>query len=463
MHKNAEGKSREERVRQVENLDSSIRDYASYIPVGNSVEKLKSWQKQGAEILYLSSHETAEDVEKDRLVLEKYDFPKGQIFFRQSGESYKGIAEKIIPDVLIEDDCESIGGEKEMTITFVKPEIRQKIKSVVIKEFGGVDHLPDDLNDIAKMTTNLFRTEEERKVTLTQKELEKILGIDPSFQSISEAAYFDNYDLPCPVRVSVTTKDNKVATVVLRKNRHGDVRKEIQILRALKEFGLPVPEILCEPFETENDEYAAIYSLLPGENLQKLSMRSESDLVLAKNLLVEAVVKLMDATDFIRKHEVSKILPSITLTDELEALNTKDNPWLVEKIYQDAIQKLQKILSDVKTPLVLSNGDYQPGNFLTQDGKITGFLDFESPSFQDPMMGFVKYPIYDLDPLGKTDIVKVFLDRKGFSEEDFNYRLVLGCLKILKKEIPLSGGNDETQEYRNRVLGLLKNSSDLIN
>jgi len=150
MHKNAEGKLREERVRQVENKESSVLDYASYIPVGNAVEKLKFWHKQGAEILYLSSHETAQDVEEDRSVLEKYNFPKGQIFFRQNGESYKDIAEKIIPDILIEDDCESIGGEKEMTITFVKPEIKQKIKSIVIKEFGGIENLPPNLNDLLK-------------------------------------------------------------------------------------------------------------------------------------------------------------------------------------------------------------------------------------------------------------------------------------------------------------------------
>jgi hypothetical protein len=86
MHKSAEGKSREERVQQVKNKDSSVLDYASYIPVGNVIEKLKSWKSQGAEILYLSSHETAEDVEKDKFVLEKYDFPKGQIFYRQNGE-----------------------------------------------------------------------------------------------------------------------------------------------------------------------------------------------------------------------------------------------------------------------------------------------------------------------------------------------------------------------------------------
>ena len=65
--------------------------------------------------------------------------------FRRDGESYKDIAERIIPDILIEDDCESIGGEKEMTITFVIPEIRQRIKSIVVKEFQGIDYLPDDV------------------------------------------------------------------------------------------------------------------------------------------------------------------------------------------------------------------------------------------------------------------------------------------------------------------------------
>ena len=150
MHKSAEGKTREERVKQVMDGDSSVHDYASYIPVGNAVEKLKSWQSQGAEILYLSSHENAEDVEKDKIVMVKYNFPKRPGFFRQAGESYKDIAEKIIPDILIEDDCESIGGEKEMTITFVKPEIKQRIKSIFVKEFSGIDNLTDKIAELLK-------------------------------------------------------------------------------------------------------------------------------------------------------------------------------------------------------------------------------------------------------------------------------------------------------------------------
>ena len=148
MHKSAEGKSREEIVRQSKRRDLSVFAYTSYIPVGNAVEKLKKWQQQGAEISYLSSHKSAKDVEKDRSVLEKYDFPQGQIFYRKNGESHKDIAERVVPDVLIEDDCESIGGEKEMTITFVRPEIKQKIKSIVVKEFAGIDSLPDNTSSL---------------------------------------------------------------------------------------------------------------------------------------------------------------------------------------------------------------------------------------------------------------------------------------------------------------------------
>ena len=55
-----------------------------------------------------------------------------------------------MPDVLIEDDCESIGGKDEMTITHVKPDLKKKIKSIVVKEFSGLDHLPDKISALLK-------------------------------------------------------------------------------------------------------------------------------------------------------------------------------------------------------------------------------------------------------------------------------------------------------------------------
>lgn len=149
MHKSGLGVTREERVKQViQGDDLSLHNYASYVPVENAVKKIKGWQEQGAEILYLSSHTTLADVNKDRLVLKTYGFPEGKIFYRTSGLRYRDIAETVLPDVLIEDDCESIGGEQEMTITYVRPAYKKRITSIVVKEFGGIDHLPNTLVEL---------------------------------------------------------------------------------------------------------------------------------------------------------------------------------------------------------------------------------------------------------------------------------------------------------------------------
>ncbi|MBU4246625.1 hypothetical protein L6303_00755 [archaeon] len=148
MHKNAVGHLREEIIKQVVDEESSVKDYASYIPVGNAPQKLQMWKKQGAEILYLSSHRNAEDVEKDKIVLKKYKFPEGKIFFCKNGEEYNAVAERIMPDLIIEDDCESIGGISEMTHPNLKPEIKAKIKSIVVKEFAGIDNLPDKISKL---------------------------------------------------------------------------------------------------------------------------------------------------------------------------------------------------------------------------------------------------------------------------------------------------------------------------
>jgi hypothetical protein len=305
------------------------------------------------------------------------------------------------------------------------------------------------------MEENQFRAEDQRRAALTQSEREKILGIDPSFQRITQATYFDNYNLPCPIRVEVETKENVTRAVVLRKTRHGNVEVEVKMFRALKEYGLPVPEILSPPFRNENGEHAAVYSLLEGENLQKLSMRSEVDLQKAKHLLIEAVLALMGASSFIAKHEISRSLPQRSLHQELESIRTSNNLWLGESIYQRAVERIDGILPDVAAPLVFSNGDYQPGNFLAKIGQITGFLDFESPAFQDPLMGFVKYPIYDLHPLAKTNVIETVLDALKFTKRDFSIRLALGCLKTLQNEIPVVSEEIDNLKYRERVLALL--------
>ena len=150
MHKSAEGLAREETVKQVTEGDEYLHDYASYIPIGSAVRKLQKWKRQGATICYLSSHKNARDVAEDKFVLKKYAFPAGRIFYRRNREEYKDVVERILPlpDVIVEDDCESIGGEVEMVYPNLKPELKSRIKSIVVKEFGGVDHLPDEISEL---------------------------------------------------------------------------------------------------------------------------------------------------------------------------------------------------------------------------------------------------------------------------------------------------------------------------
>ena len=132
MHKNAD----------------SMRDYVNYVPIKNAVKKLQNWKTQGAEIVYLTSRKIPSEVKNIKGVLKKYNFPDGELFFREKDEEYNDVAERVVPNILIEDDCESIGGIDEMTITHVNPAIKAKIKSIPVKEFGGIDHLPDTLDEL---------------------------------------------------------------------------------------------------------------------------------------------------------------------------------------------------------------------------------------------------------------------------------------------------------------------------
>jgi hypothetical protein len=146
MHRGGLGRTRAERVKQVANGEDSVEDLWRYVPIGNAVEKLRTWEAQGASIVYLSSHQVASAVEADRAVLKRHSFPTGRVLYREPHGTYQGIVEEVVPDVLIEDDCESIGGESEMVYPQLRPELKAKITSITVPEFAGIDHLPDDIH-----------------------------------------------------------------------------------------------------------------------------------------------------------------------------------------------------------------------------------------------------------------------------------------------------------------------------
>ena len=89
--------------------------------------------------------------------------------FRGENEDYKDVVERNAPDILIEDDCESIGGAQEMTITHIRPEIRSKIKPITVEEFGGIDHIPDDVSRLKLTAESCAPTLAGEKVRTSRK------------------------------------------------------------------------------------------------------------------------------------------------------------------------------------------------------------------------------------------------------------------------------------------------------
>lgn len=155
MQSTAVGVSREERVRQSVDNIPEVNDFRSYVPNGNVVGKLNKWKSQGAEIYYLTSRTTSEEIEDVRFVLDKNNFPdKQNLLYRKDAQEYKDVAEELMPAILIEDDCESIGGETEMTYPHIMPDLKNKIHPIVVKEFAGIDDLPDNIHNLETYEAN---------------------------------------------------------------------------------------------------------------------------------------------------------------------------------------------------------------------------------------------------------------------------------------------------------------------
>jgi len=144
MHAAAASQPRPERVRQSRDGEPSVRDFASYVPAEAAVPKVAAWQRGGAQICYLSSHRDPRNVALDQTVLAGHGFPAGEVFFRQHGESYADVVRRAGADLLVEDDCESMGGAAQTTQASLAARHGRAVRCVLVPEFGGLAHLPGD-------------------------------------------------------------------------------------------------------------------------------------------------------------------------------------------------------------------------------------------------------------------------------------------------------------------------------
>jgi hypothetical protein len=144
MHAAAAGVERDERVRQVRRRDPSVPDFASYVPTPGTAAKLAAWQRHGAILVYLSSRHRQDDIRADESVIRRHEFPACPVHGRQQGEDYGPLVERLRLDVLVEDDCESIGGAAQTCAAQLSSAARRSVRCIVLPEFAGLADLPDD-------------------------------------------------------------------------------------------------------------------------------------------------------------------------------------------------------------------------------------------------------------------------------------------------------------------------------
>ena len=111
-----------------------------YKPIGNAVKIVHALYDHGHEI-YLSSYVRKARYPFIKSVVDFYGMKYTAILCRDRGQTYREIVEQLKPNVLIEDDCKSIGGTRACCITNVKEEIRKEIQSVIVPEFTGIDNI----------------------------------------------------------------------------------------------------------------------------------------------------------------------------------------------------------------------------------------------------------------------------------------------------------------------------------
>ena len=261
----------------------------------------------------------------------------------------------------------------------------------------------------------------------------------PGAEILSASSYRPGY-LEFPMRVEVQVPTGEVECCVAKLDEQAEsIQREALALKALGQIGLPVPNVLAGPVELPGTDWsrtAVFISELPGEPLPWCGLTSLSEADLTCRLLIQGVSHLHRLTDQVRAHEVASALPSATLAMELEEVRSHREVWAEDTLFAEAIGLLSIIIPEIETPLVFSNGDYNPLNFLHQGETLTGWIDFAGACFEDPHIGFAKFLLWAPDEFGwgagkKAGLVERWLYEKGISRREFAPRLALRCLSHL--------------------------------
>lgn len=162
-----------------------------------------------------------------------------------------------------------------------------------------------------------------------------------------------------------------------------------------------------------------------------------------------------------QNEEAGKDLPCKTLVGELDEVVGRNGPWLADKAFASAVDRLRPALAKVDAPLVFSTGNYNTWHLLHEGRRLTCFFHFGDACFEDPLVGFAKYRMWEPDTVGwgpfkHAGLIERYLYRHNLTQSDFAPRLALRCLGELQTQVPASG--EAKSDYRAWLMKLIDDS-----
>jgi aminoglycoside phosphotransferase len=272
-----------------------------------------------------------------------------------------------------------------------------------------------------------------------------ILSMQPDAAEIVDIQSYRPDFLPYPARVTLRTPIGLPMVGVLKVSASPDrLAYETQVLRALADLQLSVPRVLGGPVTVQNSPEplsALLLSELPGHPLPWIGLKDLATAQRTCQLLGEAVDTLHALTPRVLAHPIAATVPSITLESELQMIINRGGPWFSVPTFAEALTMVQATLGRFTRPLVFSNGDYNPLNFLVADDAMSGWLDFEYACFEDPYIGFAKFVLWADDDYGwgggaKSGLVERALFERGVAPAELSVRLVLRGLRHIQDAGP---------------------------
>jgi len=163
-----------------------------------------------------------------------------------------------------------------------------------------------------------------------------------------------------------------------------NIEHEYQVLKVMETIPIPTPRVYGLDLKGKALGVACFFSdFIEGESLSGPMFAGET---WAEEMYINTVFQLQSVTED-QLGSIALALKRETAEDVLEEayayLKSESLP-LAEAAYKELNAKMPKL-----PPVRFSNGDLWLDNFIVQDGKLSGIIDFTGAMFSDPIYEFL--------------------------------------------------------------------------